>query len=105
MTDPLSMLSPIDEAGLQPVGTAAVKQPSVDKDGQSFKDVLQGLVSQVDSLQRDADSSIRGLIAGQETDVHNVAIKMEEASVAFDLMMSVRNKLLEAYQEISRMAP
>jgi len=104
MTDPLNSSHRIDDAVLQPLGIPAAK-PSVDKDGQSFKDVLQGLVSQVDSLQRDADSSIRGLIAGQETDIHNVAIKMEEASVAFDLMMSIRNKLLEAYQEISRMQP
>jgi flagellar hook-basal body complex protein FliE len=101
----MNALNRIDDAGLKPVGTAPITQPAVDQDGQSFKDVLQGLVTQVDSLQRDADSSIRGLISGQETDVHNVAIKMEEASVAFDLMMSVRNKLLEAYQEISRMSP
>ena len=69
----------------------------------SFKDLLNGLVEKVDSLQKDADASISGLVNGESTNIHNVAIKMEEASVAFDLMMEVRNKLLEAYQEISRM--
>jgi flagellar hook-basal body complex protein FliE len=87
--------------------------PSLDKadsllkpaDGDSFKDVLKGLITQVDSLQKDADASIRGLVTGAPTDLHNVAIRMEEATVAFDLMMEIRNKLLEAYQEISRMQP
>lgn len=69
----------------------------------SFGSLLNGLVDQVDVLQKNADTSIQGLVTGEETNVHNVAIKMEEASVAFDLMMQVRNKLLEAYQEISRM--
>ncbi|MEI6808163.1 MAG: flagellar hook-basal body complex protein FliE [bacterium] len=69
----------------------------------SFGSLLNGLVDQVDELQKSADTSIKGLVTGEETNIHNVAIKMEEASVAFDLMMQVRNKLLEAYQEISRM--
>jgi len=69
----------------------------------SFGSMLNGLVDQVDALQKNADASIQGLVSGEETNVHNVAIKMEEASVAFALMMQVRNKLLEAYQEISRM--
>lgn len=104
MTDPLNTPSRIEDMALRPAGIPAERKTGPEG-GASFKDVLQGLVAQVDSLQKDADTSIRGLIAGQETDVHNVAIKMEEASVAFDLMMEVRNKLLEAYQEISRMQP
>jgi flagellar hook-basal body complex protein FliE len=79
--------------------------PAVNADDMSFKDLLKGLVDKVDSLQKDADASIKGLATGGTTDIHNVAIKMEEASVAFDLMMEVRNKLLEAYQEISKMQP
>jgi flagellar hook-basal body complex protein FliE len=43
------------------------------------------------------------LIAGEPIDLHEVMISAEEASVAFDLMMEIRNKLLEAYQEIQRM--
>ncbi len=70
-----------------------------------FKDVLKNLVDKVDSLQKSADASIQGLVTGETTDLHNVAIKMEEAGVAFDLMMEIRNKLLEAYQEISKMQP
>ena len=69
----------------------------------SFEDLLKGLVSQVDSLQKDADASIKGLATGETTDVHDVTIKMAEAGVAFDLMMEIRNKLVDAYQQIIKM--
>jgi flagellar hook-basal body complex protein FliE len=68
--------------------------------GADFQDLLHGLVEEVDSLQKNADASIEGLVTGETTDIHDVTIKMEEASIAFDLMMEIRNKLLEAYQQI-----
>lgn len=71
----------------------------------SFKDLLKGLVNQVDTLQKDADASIEGLVTGETTDIHDVTIKMEEAGIAFDLMMEVRNKLVEAYQQIIKIQP
>ncbi len=68
--------------------------------GPDFGDLLHGLVEEVDSLQKNADASIEGLVTGETTDIHDVTIKMEEAGIAFDLMMEIRNKLLEAYQQI-----
>lgn len=68
-----------------------------------FKDMLKGLVDQVDSLQKAADVSIEGLVTGETKSVHDVVLKMEEAGIAFDLMMKVRDKLLEAYQQVMRM--
>lgn len=68
-----------------------------------FKDMLKGLVDKVDSLQKDADASIKGLVTGETTNVHDVTMKMEEAGIAFELMMEIRNKLLEAYQQVMRM--
>jgi flagellar hook-basal body complex protein FliE len=68
--------------------------------GSDFQNLLHGLVEEVDSLQKNADASIEGLVTGETTDIHDVTIKMEEAGIAFDLMMEIRNKLLEAYQQI-----
>jgi flagellar hook-basal body complex protein FliE len=68
-----------------------------------FQDMLSDMVKQVNTLQKDADASIHGLATGATTNVHDVTIKMAEAGVAFDLMMQVRNKLLEAYQQIIKM--
>jgi len=71
-----------------------------DTQGESFKDLLKGLVDQVDTLQKNADASIQGLVTGKTTNIHEVPIKMEEAGIAFDLMMQIRNKLVDAYKEI-----
>ena len=71
----------------------------------SFKDVLRSLVDEVDSLQKTADASIKGLATGETTDIHDVTVKMEEAGVAFELMMEIRNKLVDAYQQIMKMQP
>ncbi len=99
-------MNPIDmkiRPGASNLMPEALQAPSkLANKGESFGALLNGLVDKVNTLQQDADSSIQGLVSGEETSVHNVAIKMEEAGIAFDLMMQVRNKLLEAYQEISR---
>ena len=95
----------LEGVGLSPSMLPGGGTPGKTAQGESFKDVLSGLVNQVDSLQKDADASIKGIVTGSRSDIHNVAVKMEEASVAFDLMMEIRNKLLDAYQEISRMQP
>lgn len=77
-----------------------VESPVPEAGKGSFKDMLSGLVSQVDGLQKDADASIRGLMAGEDVRIHDVTIKMQEAGVAFDLMMEIRTKLMDAYQQI-----
>lgn len=68
-----------------------------------FKDMLKGLVEQVDSLQKQADASIEGLVTGETRNVHDVVLKLEEAGIAFELMMKVRDKLVDAYQQVMRM--
>jgi flagellar hook-basal body complex protein FliE len=68
-----------------------------------FADTLSGLVGQVDGLQKEAAKSIEGFIAGEEANLHDVMASMEEAQLSFQLMMEIRNKLLEGYQEVMRM--
>lgn len=68
-----------------------------------FKNMLSSLIEEVDSLQKNADQSIKGLVDGDSANVHDIMIQMEEAGVAFDLMMEIRNKLVDAYQQIMRM--
>lgn len=68
-----------------------------------FKSMLTNLIDEVDSLQKNADVSIKGLVDGDQANVHDIMIQLEEAGVAFDLMMEIRNKLVDAYQQILRM--
>ena len=71
--------------------------------GDSFSSLLGKMVTEVNSQQRVADQSIGALQSGQNVPLHQAVISMEEASVSFQFMVEVRNKLLESYQEIMRM--
>jgi flagellar hook-basal body complex protein FliE len=68
----------------------------------SFADVLKDSISEVNRLQQKADASITQLATGGKADLHETMIAMEEASISFKLMMQVRNKIVEAYQEVMR---
>ncbi len=72
-------------------------------EGPSFNDTLRGLVNDVDEIQKTAEESTRRLLTGQIEDVHQVMVAMEEAQTSFQMMMQVRNKIIDAYQEVMRL--
>jgi flagellar hook-basal body complex protein FliE len=69
----------------------------------SFQDALGKFVTEVNSLQQNADVATQKLLSGELQDVHQVMMAMEEANTSFQLMMEMRNKILEAYREVMRM--
>ena len=71
-------------------------------DKESFKKTLLGFMDQVNELQNRADRSIEKLISGEAKDLHQVMIAAEEATISFQLMVELRNKILEAYHEVMR---
>jgi flagellar hook-basal body complex protein FliE len=73
------------------------------KKGDSFSTVLESSLAEVNQLQQKADQAITALATGEKASLHETMIAMEQADVSFRLMMQVRNKIVEAYQEIMRM--
>ena len=69
----------------------------------SFSDVLRKSVEKVNTLQKQADAAINDLVVGDNKDIVQTMIMMEKADVSFRLMMQVRNKIIQAYEEIMRM--
>lgn len=69
----------------------------------SFSDVLNKAIEQVDQLQKQSDAATEALAAGQPIDLHTVMIATQQAELAVQLTVQVRNKAVEAYQEIMRM--
>ena len=61
------------------------------------------MVSEVNAKQSVAGEAVKGLISGQGVPLHQAVIAMEEANVSFQLMVEVRNRMLDAYQELMRM--
>jgi flagellar hook-basal body complex protein FliE len=69
----------------------------------SFGNLLGRMVEEVNGRQNAADSAVLSLQNGGNVSLHQAVIAMEEASISFQLMVEVRNKLLDAYQEVMRM--
>ena len=72
-------------------------------DGNEFGNFLSEQLGEVNDLQMQADTSINELATGKSEDVHATMIAMQKADVSFRLLMAVRNKLLDAYDEVMRM--
>jgi len=64
---------------------------------------LKNSMEEVNQLQNEADRSIEQLVAGESKNLHETMIAMEKANISFRLMMEVRNKIIEAYQDVMRM--
>ncbi len=69
----------------------------------SFKDVITDFIKDVDKMQKASDKAVKDYASGEITDIHEVMVAAEEANLSFQLMMEVRNKLVESYREIMRM--
>lgn len=69
----------------------------------SFGEVLKDSLAQVNSLQHEADTAIQSLATGGTATLHDTMLAVEKAELSFRLMMQVRNKIVEAYQEVLRM--
>jgi len=69
----------------------------------SFAERLNAAVDSVDRAQERRDELVTEMVRGEQVEVHDVMTAAEEAQLAFDLLLEVRNKLLESYQEIMRM--
>ena len=78
-------------------------QPSREPAKPSFGDLVKDFAHDVNDLQFQAGHAIDMLATGKAADVHQVMIAVEEAGIALDLMLEVRNRVLEGYQELIRM--
>jgi flagellar hook-basal body complex protein FliE len=68
-----------------------------------FGATLKNANNEVNDLSDNSDQKVTELMQGDRQDVHNVMIAVEKADIAFQLMMQVRNKIVNAYQEVSKL--
>lgn len=96
--------NPIDMKVFSP-GTAAdaAKSQTIQNQGSSFWNSLQQALGQVDQMQQEASLSAQQLALGNEDFLHNTMIAYEKASLALQLTIEIRNRMVESYQEIMRM--
>jgi flagellar hook-basal body complex protein FliE len=100
----------IEKIGLQPAA-AALKaiQPAEKKEvgaaelGKSFGDVLNNALTQLTVQEKSVEQLNGQFIRGESIDTHQLMINAEKLSLGLELTVQVRNKVIEAYQEIMRM--
>jgi len=98
--NPIDNIGYIDQSSIkdirQPLGT-----PNQEK---GFSDMVKTAIKEVDDLHEKADVAVENLARGDVRDLHSTMIAMEKASISFELLMQVRNKVIDAYSEIKRMS-
>lgn len=111
MADPLGLISnqqvPPGPGGAQspsnqPGGVNDTAGASQSNDGPGFKDVLMDEIEQVNKLQQDAQTAIEDLQTGKRDDVDAVMMAKVHADTAFKMLLQVRNKLMDAYEEVKQ---
>ena len=68
-----------------------------------FQAAMKNAIETVDGMKRASDASIERFLSGEGGELHQVALQQQQAQLAFDLLLQVRNKAVQAYQEVMRM--
>ncbi len=102
MADPLGLIpGSLSPQGIapRPLGTQPGGAPV---GGPAFKDVLMKQIEQVNRLQQDAEMAIEDVAAGRRDDVDAVLIAKQKSDIAFKMLLQVRNKMMDAYEEVKQ---
>jgi len=96
MTSPISSVTAIQGLPQLPaIGQSS--QPG------AFQNVLTGAIQSIESSQNAAGDAMQKFLTGENEEVHTMAIAMQKAQITFDLGLQVRNKIVDAYQQVMQM--
>lgn len=105
----ISALS-MNVAGPNVAGSRALFDPArgegfktASTDSSLFGDVLKDSIGSMTRLEDEARAAVNGLMTGTDVDVHQAVIASEKASMAFEMVLAVRNKAVQSYQSVMSM--
>jgi flagellar hook-basal body complex protein FliE len=96
MGNPISAITSIPSA-------APMTAPGLSSQPGAFQNVLQGAIQDIESANNNATESVQKFLTGDNEELHTAILAVQKASIAFDLGLQVRNKVVDAYQEIMRL--
>ncbi len=98
----MAPIQPISTGGISGIGNPI---PNPGQKGQpgGFQQALEGAIGSVEGLRGAANQSIERFLAGEGEDLHSTILATQRADLAFEMFMQVRNKVVQAYQEVMRM--
>ncbi len=96
------MIQPILPVLPAPIGEKTISTAAGDKSGQ-FKSLLESALREVENSRSRAERAAASFLSGETRDLHSVLLDVQRAELTFDLLIQVKNKVTQAYQEIMRM--
>ncbi|MEO1278017.1 MAG: flagellar hook-basal body complex protein FliE [Planctomycetota bacterium] len=100
MSDPVGLIG----GSGNPLPNGKPQGPSNEPtDGDAFRQALFGQLREVSEMRQDADKAVEDLMTGERTDLEGVLLATQKADTAFQLLQQMRNRVMEAYQEIQQM--
>ena len=90
---PILPVSPLQTDSIAPAGGT----------GSEFQNVLTSAINQVEGSRSDAAASVNQFLSGEGGDLHSTILASQRADLEFEMFMQVRNKVVQAYQEIMKM--
>ena len=102
MSDPLGLINSISAP--QRIAPISPRPSSADfgASGPGFAQMLQEQIQQVNQLQQDANVAMEDLAAGRRDDLESVITATQKADLAFKMLLQVRNKVMDAYEEVKQ---
>jgi len=97
----VSQISSINNISTQNLNSSSISENSESK--VSFKDIFYNALNKVNDLILYSDQLTEDFAAGKTDNIHDVMIALEKADIALQFTMQIRNKLVDAYEEIMRM--
>lgn len=85
------------------IQTQSVSKPASENKTEGFGEIFKNSLKEVNAAQNESDKLTSQLVTGEVQDVHEVMIASQKASLSLQLTVQVRNKVVEAYQEMMRM--
>jgi flagellar hook-basal body complex protein FliE len=102
MSDPLGLIGNVGNVQRNSLLAPRANQHQPGE-GPDFKQMLQQQLDAVNQLQNDASEAVESLAAGRRDDVESVIIATQKADVAFRMLLQVRNKVMDAYEEVKQL--
>ena len=102
MSDPLGLISTSAGIQRQTIDLHDMARGGTQLQGPTFKELLTGEIEKVNDLQRDAQRALEDLATGNRDDVEGVLLATQKADTAFKLLLQVRNKVMDAYDEVKQ---
>jgi flagellar hook-basal body complex protein FliE len=103
MADPLSIQAIGAAQAANPASQAAGTGGAAGTEGRSFESCLLDSLDQVNRLQQEANQGVEKVMTGQTDNMAEVFSAVRKADVAFSMLMEMRNKLVDAYQQVQQM--